>query len=422
MPSVRYFLLLTAMTAVVFGTTCPGTNAQCGGSPLPRDVDWDWSNCYVSASVISGAGVRTLRVYSHRELFLVRSRAQVVLLPSETNALNIPSVGEAYTRDSAAVHTWGGAAFPPFGVRFGVPTPTVLLNSNVTSGPNRPAGTYLTVTGSNFDQFNIGTTAPVRSFGFEFRDEQSTASPCDSLFLIDLRDGVTAGPLATIALRTNYPAAPVSVVGQTVFFGVEADFSFNEIRVREIVGGSDDERFGPFYFGDGALPGEDVIALAACDGAGAATPISGGLNPTRSILMAQNLRANDPTDPFSFVTLFELGSNMTAGSLTANQALVGGMVIGLPDLLGTPITDPFGGLSYTTSWLAGLWPGVPPFAGPLPASTNPVAYRQVAFPGVPVSWDIFANVASYSDAIPFINRSSYPTRLNLSMVPAVQWK
>lgn len=115
------------------------------------------------------------------------------------------------------------------------------------SGVSRLAGVEMAINGfESFDgNVNLGADRYAFGFGIYEAGSDTSAAGCNttcvqSKFEITLRNnGVDLAP--------SFFLEPAD--DQAVFWGVHTDFAFDSIKIREIVGGFDNEIFGTFYTG-----------------------------------------------------------------------------------------------------------------------------------------------------------------------------
>lgn len=131
---------------------------------------------------------------------------------------------------------------------------TLWSNWEVSYGVDRLAGPDLAISGDeNFDvvvQFGADRYA----FGFGIYEStdpgragcNTTPDPCiDSTFTITLwNNGLQLSP--------SYLLSPANNVA--VFWGLQTDFAFDAIKIRETTGDIDNEIFGTFYSGTNGIP------------------------------------------------------------------------------------------------------------------------------------------------------------------------
>jgi len=199
----------------------------------------------------------------------------------QTDASTIVTFSDQATFLAATGATCASCPMPDLG--FGVPAGTPVVVNAVTftsvspSGnlfiggtgvgvPNNDwtsliAGNDIAISGpSNLD---VGLTAPVFSFGFQFHEPTcnntntgnncglgvlgqveigtavTTGNEVDSTFTVTLKNGVNT----VASFQFNAPDDVAS------FVGVQSDMSFDKVEIRETVGGDEDEHFGEFFTG-----------------------------------------------------------------------------------------------------------------------------------------------------------------------------
>lgn len=128
---------------------------------------------------------------------------------------------------------------------------TLFSNWEVSSGVSRLAGPDLAISGAeNFDVVvQFGDDRYAFGFGVYESTDPGLAgcnNPCtDSTFTITLwNNGLQLSP--------SYLLSPANNVA--VFWGLQTDFAFDAIKIRETTGGIDNEIFGTFYSGTNGVP------------------------------------------------------------------------------------------------------------------------------------------------------------------------
>lgn len=132
-------------------------------------------------------------------------------------------------------------------------------NWEAVSGVSRLAGPDLAVSG--VESFDVAVQFGADRYAFGFGLYESTDNglagcnfACtESTFTITLwNDGVQLSP--------SYLLSPANNVA--VFWGLQTDFAFDAIKIRETTGSADNEIFGTFYSGTRAVPEPGSLALA----------------------------------------------------------------------------------------------------------------------------------------------------------------
>ena len=105
-----------------------------------------------------------------------------------------------------------------------------------------------------FEDIDAAFAAPVRAFGFDFHephfDPNINAPFEDSTFTVTLR-------MNAVSVDSFSFNAPDDVAA---FVGASSAFQFNNVRIRETVGGVENEFFGQFYT-SASLPASDPSAV-----------------------------------------------------------------------------------------------------------------------------------------------------------------
>lgn len=148
----------------------------------------------------------------------------------------------------------------------------------VTSGVDRLVGPDLAISGiENFDG-NVTLGADRYAFGFGIFESTDPSlagcnAPCvDSTFTINLfNNGAPVGSLFVLSPADNV----------AVFWGVQTDFAFDSVQIRETIGGIDNEVFGTFYTGTTPVPEPGTLLL-----------LGGGLSLAR--IVRNRRRAQSP--------------------------------------------------------------------------------------------------------------------------------
>jgi hypothetical protein len=122
---------------------------------------------------------------------------------------------------------------------------------------------------NSFENMDVSFATPVYSYGFDFVEPQFStpninAPFVDSTFAVSLFSNST--PVGAFTFN-----APNDVAA---FAGVWTDMAFNNVQIREIVGGIENEFFGEVYTGGRRIPGCSGLA----PGRGGAVP-PGQLSP-----------------------------------------------------------------------------------------------------------------------------------------------
>jgi hypothetical protein len=113
---------------------------------------------------------------------------------------------------------------------------------------------------NSFENMDVSFAAPVFSYGFDFVEPQFccpniNAPFVDSTFNLALFSDTT--PVGTFTFNFN---APNDVAA---FIGVWTDMPFNNVQIREIVGGIDNEFFGEVYTGVRRFNGVSPVPVPA---------------------------------------------------------------------------------------------------------------------------------------------------------------
>lgn len=128
---------------------------------------------------------------------------------------------------------------------------TLWSNWEVTYGVSRLDGPDLAISGA--EDFDVVVQFGADRYAFGFGIYESTdpgsagcnATCIDSTFTITLwNNGVQLSP--------SYLLSPANNVA--VFWGLQTDFAFDAIKIRETTGGIDNEIFGTFYSGTNGVP------------------------------------------------------------------------------------------------------------------------------------------------------------------------
>lgn len=128
---------------------------------------------------------------------------------------------------------------------------SLISNWEVSAGVSRLAGPDLAISG--VESFDVVVQFGDDRYAFGFGIYESTSSALagcneiciDSTFTITLwNNGVQLSP--------SYLLSPANNVA--VFWGLQTDFAFDAIKIRETTGGIDNEIFGTFYSGTGSVP------------------------------------------------------------------------------------------------------------------------------------------------------------------------
>lgn len=128
---------------------------------------------------------------------------------------------------------------------------SLISNWEVTYGVNRLAGPDLAISGVESFDVVVQFGADRYAFGFGiYESTDSSEAGCnatctDSTFTITLwNNGAQLSP--------SYLLSPAN--NMAVFWGLQTDFAFDEIKIRETTGGIDNEIFGTFYSGTNGVP------------------------------------------------------------------------------------------------------------------------------------------------------------------------
>lgn len=93
-----------------------------------------------------------------------------------------------------------------------------------------------------FEDLDVAFAASVYAFGFDFvkpKFDPNIGAPfTDSTFTVTLRQGAT-----DVGSFTFNPL----ITDQAIFVGASSSLAFNNVQIRETIGGVDDEFFGQFY-------------------------------------------------------------------------------------------------------------------------------------------------------------------------------
>ncbi len=132
-------------------------------------------------------------------------------------------------------------------------------NWEAVSGVSRLAGPDMAISGVESFDVVVAFGADRYAFGFGiYESTDPSLQGCnfvctESTFTITLwNDGVQLSP--------SYLLSPTNDVA--VFWGLQTDFAFDAIKIRETTGSADNEIFGTFYSGTRAVPEPGSLALA----------------------------------------------------------------------------------------------------------------------------------------------------------------
>lgn len=170
----------------------------------------------------------------------------------------------SFLADTGAV----GTAIPGAGGSGAVPSPQTVGPLTFSLGPGasqlffggnidwttRLAGAEIAL--SAMEDLDVGIASDVFAFGFEFVEVELDANLfgpfVDSTFTITLlNDGTTV---------ESFLFSPANDVA--TFFGVWSSEAFDEVEIREIVGGVGNEFYGTFYTGMQPLPSPEPVGCA----------------------------------------------------------------------------------------------------------------------------------------------------------------
>jgi hypothetical protein len=172
-------------------------------------------------------GQSTLRTFSNKAAFLSATGATSATGP-------LPARGRIP----------GGQIVPIGSIRLSTPSREMILGPSPFDWSPLLPGNDLAI--SESENLDVGLTAPVNSFGFDFHEPTAPGSgsgTCgdtvcpDSTFQVTLFSTSTQVGSFTFNASNNVAA----------FIGVQSTAQFNRVEIREIVGGIDDEFFGQFY-------------------------------------------------------------------------------------------------------------------------------------------------------------------------------
>jgi hypothetical protein len=122
---------------------------------------------------------------------------------------------------------------------------------------------------NDLENLDVSFATPVYSYGFDFVEPQFSTPNINAPF-VDSTFAVSLFSDATLVGAFTFNA-PNDVAA---FAGVWTDMAFNNVQIREIVGGIENEFFGEVYTGDRRIPGCSGLA----PGRGGAVP-PGQLSP-----------------------------------------------------------------------------------------------------------------------------------------------
>ena len=175
------------------------------------------------ATLIGGAAHASVVTYADRTGFLAATGAAQATTPypntGNVQHLGLTSGSVTFTAVQESSYTTGYLYFTPASVR--LPGNVISINA--------------------FEDLDAAFAAPVRAFGFDFHEPRFDANIGDtfqdSTFTVVLR----LGSLAVDSFTFN---APNDVAA---FVGASSTSQFNNVQIRETVGGVEDEFFGQFY-------------------------------------------------------------------------------------------------------------------------------------------------------------------------------
>lgn len=177
-------------------------------------------------------------VFSDEGAFLAATGATLHPLPTGVTALSLTTTDGLLTLVSASG--------------------TLHTDWTTTSGTDRLAGPDLAISGTEDFDGNVTLGADRYAFGFGIFESTNPAlagcnAPCvQSTFSIRLFNN--GSPLASPFLLS--PADDVAL-----FWGIQTDFAFDSVEIRETAGGIDNEIFGTFYTGTTAVPEPGTLLL-----------------------------------------------------------------------------------------------------------------------------------------------------------------
>lgn len=126
-------------------------------------------------------------------------------------------------------------------------------------GVSRLGGPDLAISGPESFDVAVQFGADRYAFGFGIYESTDNGTPgcnftcTESTFTITLwNDGVQLSP--------SYLLSPAN--DTAVFWGLQTDFAFDAIKIRETTGNADNEIFGTFYSGTQSVPEPGSLALA----------------------------------------------------------------------------------------------------------------------------------------------------------------
>ena len=175
------------------------------------------------ASLVAGQAHASMAVYSDKAAYLAATGATLATTPypntGNSSHLGLSSGSVSFTAVAESSYTTGYLYFGDWSAR--LPGNEISINA--------------------FEDLDVAFAAPVHAFGFDFVEPQFDPNIGDtfqdSTFTVTLRQGTTAVGSFTFNAPNDVAA----------FVGASNTLAFNNVQIRETIGGVEDEFFGQFY-------------------------------------------------------------------------------------------------------------------------------------------------------------------------------